>query len=69
MYRPPKFAPTSMGGEKISKQERNARRKEEEDMRQAHQSAYVRELMDDLEGRPEEVCLDLPLTLLLILNE
>jgi len=55
VYRPPKIAPTSMGEEKISKQERNARRKEEEEMRQAHQSAYVRELMDDLEGRPEEV--------------
>ncbi|KAL6323204.1 hypothetical protein AAG906_027487 [Vitis piasezkii] len=44
VYRPPKFAPASMEEDKMSKQERNAR-----------QSAYVRELMDDLEGRPEEV--------------
>ncbi|XP_059635161.1 uncharacterized protein LOC132277336 isoform X2 [Cornus florida] len=55
VYRPPKFAPTSMGEEKISRQERNALRKEKETLRQARQSAYVRELMDDLEGRPEEV--------------
>ncbi|XP_058221219.1 uncharacterized protein LOC131331346 [Rhododendron vialii] len=55
LYRPPKFAPTSMEEEKISKQERNALRKERRDARQASQSGYVKELMDDLEGRPEEV--------------
>ncbi|XAR48484.1 hypothetical protein NMG60_11031313 [Bertholletia excelsa] len=55
VYRPPKFAPTSMEEDKISKQERNALRKEKEALRQARQSAYVRELVDDLEGRPEEV--------------
>ncbi|KAF8411346.1 hypothetical protein HHK36_003893 [Tetracentron sinense] len=55
VYRPPKFAPTIMKEDKISKQERMALRKEKETLRQASQSAYVRELMDDLEGRPEEV--------------
>ncbi|CBI19287.3 hypothetical protein VitviT2T_027340 [Vitis vinifera] len=55
VYRPPKFAPTSMEEDKISKHEKNALRKEKETVRQARQSTYVRELMDDLEGRPEEV--------------
>lgn len=55
MYRPPKFAPTSMEEDKISRQERNAMRKEKNALRQARQSDYVRELMDGLEGRPEEV--------------
>lgn len=44
-----------MEEDKISRQERNALRKEKETLRQARQGAYVRELMDDLEGRPEEV--------------
>lgn len=39
----------------MSRQERNALRKEKETLRQARQSDYVRELMDDLQGRPEEV--------------
>lgn len=55
VYRPPKFVPTAMEEEKMSKQERNALRKEKQALRQARQSAYVRELMDDIEGRPEEV--------------
>ncbi|CAL5385744.1 unnamed protein product [Camellia sinensis] len=55
VYRPPKFAPTSMEEDKVSKQERNAMRKDKAVLREARQSAYVRELMDDLEGRPEEV--------------
>lgn len=56
MYRPPKFAPTSMEEDKLSKQDKNALRKEKNTLRQARQSAFVRELVDDLEGRPEEVC-------------
>ena len=44
-----------MEEDKISKHEKNALRKEKETVRQARQSTYVRELMDDLEGRPEEV--------------
>ncbi|KAK6145925.1 hypothetical protein DH2020_019794 [Rehmannia glutinosa] len=55
VYRPPKFAPSSMEEDKMSKQERNALRRDKEIVRQARQSAYVRDLMNDLEGRPEEV--------------
>lgn len=44
-----------MEEDKISKQDRNALRKEKNDLRQASQSAYMRELVNDLEGRPEEV--------------
>ncbi|KAF8024735.1 hypothetical protein BT93_F1803 [Corymbia citriodora subsp. variegata] len=55
IYKPPKFAPASMGEDKMSRRERNALRKEKETLRQARQSDYVRELMDDLQGRPEEV--------------
>ena len=66
MYRPPKFAPTSMEDDKVSKLERNALRKEKDTLRQARQSAYVRDLMDDLQGKPEEVSYGLVLILLLI---
>ncbi|XP_057977528.1 uncharacterized protein LOC131164401 isoform X2 [Malania oleifera] len=55
VYRPPKFAPTTMEEDKMSKQERNALRKEKHALRQAKQSAYVRELVDTIEGKPEEV--------------
>ncbi|KAL6503511.1 hypothetical protein OROGR_025434 [Orobanche gracilis] len=55
VYRPPKLAPSAMGEDKISKKERNDLRRDKEIVRQAKQSAYVRELMDDLEGRPEEI--------------
>lgn len=44
-----------MEEEKMSKQEKNALRKDSETRRQAKQSAYVRDLMNDLEGKPEEV--------------
>lgn len=44
-----------MEEDKISKQDRNALRKERNTLRQAKQSAYMRELMNDLEGRPDEV--------------
>lgn len=55
VYKPPKFAPASMGEDKMSRQEKNALRKEKETLRQAGQSDYVRELMDDLQGKPEEI--------------
>ncbi|XP_047335796.1 neuroguidin [Impatiens glandulifera] len=55
VYRPPKFAPTSMEEDKMSKQERNAARLEKQTLRQASQNSYVRDLMHDLEGKPEEV--------------
>lgn len=58
VYRPPKFLRTSMEEDKVSKKERDALRKDKETLRQARQSPYVRELMNDLEGRPEEVSED-----------
>lgn len=57
VYRPPKFAPASMGEEKMSKQERNELRREKERLRNAKQSPYMIDLLNDLEGRPEEVVL------------
>ncbi|KAH9756135.1 neuroguidin [Citrus sinensis] len=55
VYKPPKFAPASMDEDKTSRKERNALRKEKETLRQARQSTFMRELVNDLEGRPEEV--------------
>ncbi|KAK9136146.1 hypothetical protein Syun_015476 [Stephania yunnanensis] len=55
IYRPPKFAPTTMEEDKMSKQEKQALRKEKDSFQKAKQSAYLRELRDELEGRPEEV--------------
>ena len=40
---------------KMSREERNALRREKEALRKASRSAYIRGMMDDLEGRPEEV--------------
>lgn len=55
VYRPPKFAPTSMEEGKSSRQERNASRMEKQMLRQSRQSDFVRELMNNIDGRPEEV--------------
>lgn len=55
VYRPPKFAPAIMGEDKMSKQERNDLRREKEKLRSAKQSQYMIDLLNDLEGRPEEV--------------
>ncbi|KAJ8541281.1 hypothetical protein K7X08_002097 [Anisodus acutangulus] len=55
VYRPPKFAPSIMEDEKMSKQERNDLRREKEKLRNAKQSPYMIDLLNDLEGRPEEV--------------
>lgn len=51
--------PASMDETKTSKQERNVSRKEKQAFRQAMQNDYTRELMNDLEGKPEEVSLRL----------
>lgn len=51
VYKPPKIAPASM----TTREERNALRKEQQLLRQSRESAYVRDLMNDLEGKPEEV--------------
>lgn len=55
IYRPPKFAPTTMEEDKKSRKERNSSRKDIETLRRARQSDYMRELMDDMAGKPEEV--------------
>lgn len=44
-----------MDENKITKQEKLALRREKELLRQAKQSSYVKDLMDDFEDRPEEV--------------
>lgn len=55
VYRPPKFAPTSMDLEKSSKQERNASRRDKEILKQAKQSDFIRSMVNDMEDRPEEI--------------
>lgn len=55
MYRPPRFAPTAMDDDKITKEEKKARRKDREMLRQAKNNTIIKEIMDDVEGRPEEV--------------
>ncbi|KAH1065430.1 hypothetical protein J1N35_030417 [Gossypium stocksii] len=56
VYRPPKFAPAVVEeDQKMSREERNALRREKETLRKASRSGYIREMMDDLEGKPEEV--------------
>ncbi|KAK1317849.1 hypothetical protein QJS10_CPA05g01470 [Acorus calamus] len=55
VYRPPKFAPTTMDDDKMSKMEKVALRKEKHKLRQAGRSEYVKDLINDFEGRPEEV--------------
>ncbi|CAH9128695.1 unnamed protein product [Cuscuta epithymum] len=54
IYKPPKFAPAIMDEGKTSRQERNALRKEKEMLRQSKQNTYVKELINDIEGKPEE---------------
>ncbi|XP_038896890.1 neuroguidin [Benincasa hispida] len=55
IYRPPKFAPTSMEEDKKSRKERNSLRRDLETLRRARQNDYMRELMDDMAGKPEEI--------------
>ncbi|KAG0497087.1 hypothetical protein HPP92_001778 [Vanilla planifolia] len=55
VYRPPKFAPTSLDEDKLSKPEKLALRREKELLRRTKQSSYIKELMDDFEDKPEEV--------------
>lgn len=57
VYRPPKFAPTSMDEDtdKMSKEERQARRRDKEIMRKSKQSSYLKEIIDDIQDRPEEL--------------
>ncbi|VVA90349.1 unnamed protein product [Arabis nemorensis] len=54
VYRPPKFAPMSME-DKTSKQERDAARKEKHFLRRATEDSYMKDVLDELEDRPEEI--------------
>lgn len=55
VYRPPKFAPTSMDNDKLSKEEKQAIRRDKELLRRTKESSYMKEFMDNFEDRPEEV--------------
>lgn len=44
-----------MDDDKISKQEKQALRRDKELLRRTKQSSYMKELMDELEDKPEEV--------------
>ncbi|KAF3774519.1 Neuroguidin [Nymphaea thermarum] len=55
LYRPPMIAPTSMDEGHSSKHKRTELRKEKEAVRQASHSSFLKEMMNDLEGKPEEV--------------
>uniref|UniRef100_A0A1D1YIN7 Neuroguidin n=1 Tax=Anthurium amnicola TaxID=1678845 RepID=A0A1D1YIN7_9ARAE len=55
VYRPPRFAPTSMDEDNASRKEKLAMRRERETLFRAKQSALAKELIDEIEGRPEEV--------------
>ncbi|KAG6775950.1 hypothetical protein POTOM_019452 [Populus tomentosa] len=54
VYRPPKIAPMIMEEDKMSKQERNALRRQKETLRKA-KHGFMKELIDDMEDRPAEV--------------
>ncbi|PIA28894.1 hypothetical protein AQUCO_06500019v1 [Aquilegia coerulea] len=55
LYRPPKFAPTTVNDDKMSKQEKMALRKDKLLDRKAKQNPFMKDFMDDPEGRPEEL--------------
>ncbi|KAI3988690.1 hypothetical protein MKX01_027054 [Papaver californicum] len=54
-YVPPKFVPTAMEEEKLSKSEKLAQRRDKQILRQANQSTFMRDLLNNMEGKPEEV--------------
>ncbi|ONK66295.1 uncharacterized protein A4U43_C06F6220 [Asparagus officinalis] len=57
LYVPPRFAPTSMDDDKdkMSKVERQAKRRQKELLRISEQSPYWKELMDNIQDKPEEL--------------
>ncbi|GAB2223362.1 hypothetical protein Droror1_Dr00017503 [Drosera rotundifolia] len=55
VYRPPKFAPASMEDDRMTRHERNAKRKADAAVRLVKSNDFVKSLMDDLEGKPEEI--------------
>ncbi|WCJ32785.1 Sas10/Utp3/C1D family [Euphorbia peplus] len=55
VYRPPKIAPTVMEEDRLSKQERNALRRDIQTQRDATKQGYMKDLIHEMEGKPEEV--------------
>ncbi|GLJ47878.1 hypothetical protein SUGI_1011060 [Cryptomeria japonica] len=55
IYRPPMFAPTVMDEEKNAKDKKLQMRKQKEMLHKASRSAFVKELANKLEGKPDEV--------------
>ncbi|KAL2629616.1 hypothetical protein R1flu_014302 [Riccia fluitans] len=55
VYKPPMIAPAAMEGEELSKDQKAKARAEKESRRKAKRSAFVKELADELDGKPEEL--------------
>ncbi|KAH9298821.1 hypothetical protein KI387_030503, partial [Taxus chinensis] len=55
VYRPPMFAPTAMDEEKDARNKKLEMRKQKEMLHKASRSAFVKELANNLEGKPDEV--------------
>ncbi|XP_002975382.2 neuroguidin [Selaginella moellendorffii] len=55
VYKPPKIAPTAMDEKESAKDKRTRQRAEREEQRRASRSSYIKSMVDDLEGRPEEI--------------
>ncbi|XP_078441574.1 sas10/Utp3/C1D family [Wolffia australiana] len=56
VYRPPRFAPTSVDeDDKVSRKEKQAMRKNREALVRSKQSTLAKELIDEIEGRPQEM--------------
>lgn len=54
IYRPPKFMPTVMDEE--DKRRKQDSRKDKAIARMAKENPYIKQMIDDAAGRPEEVC-------------
>ncbi|CAM6118645.1 unnamed protein product [Calypogeia fissa] len=55
VYRPPMIAPVAMEEDIRPKDKRNKERAEKESRRRASRSAYMKDIANELEGKPEEV--------------
>ncbi|KAL3687632.1 hypothetical protein R1sor_013941 [Riccia sorocarpa] len=55
VYRPPMIAPAAMEGEELSKDQKAKARAEKEYRRKAKRSGFLKELADELDGKPEEL--------------
>lgn len=55
IYRPPMIAPAAMDEERLSKDRKSETRLRKEALRKASRSSLMKELANELEGRPDEV--------------